>query len=132
MPKGPIRRAQLISPFGVGSMVVVRDGTSVMTAGLDHWYEREDGETDSRDIDIEEYKFDEWRLQRLLRVSHFRLPPDYRSRRRAGDFRNSRDSADWLCATGLSRGGRTSGGGPTCGGPLGPTVACLPVPNGRG
>lgn len=85
MPKGPIRRAQLISPFGVGSMVVVRDGTSVMTAGLDHWYEREDGETDSRDIDVEEYKFDEWRLQQLLGVSHFRLPPDYRSRRRAGE-----------------------------------------------
>ena len=66
-------------------MVVVRDGTSVMTAGLDHWYEREDGETDSRDIDVEEYKFDEWRLQQLLGVSHFRLPPDYRSRRRAGE-----------------------------------------------
>jgi len=85
MPKGPIRRAHLISPFGIGAMVVVRDGTSIMTAGLDHWYEREDGETDSRDIDKEEYKFDEWRLQHLLGVSHFRLPPDYRSRRRAGE-----------------------------------------------
>jgi len=78
MPKGPIRRAQLISPFGVGAMVVVRDGTSIMTAGLDHWYEREDGETDPRFLDIEEYRFQEWRLERLLGVNHFRLPPDYR------------------------------------------------------
>lgn len=75
MPKGPIRRAQLISPFGVGAMVVVRDGTSIMTAGLDHWYEREDG--DDR-LDIAEYQFQEWRLERLLGVNHFRLPPDYR------------------------------------------------------
>ena len=34
MSKGPIRRSQLIVPFGVGSMVVVRDGTSVISGGL--------------------------------------------------------------------------------------------------
>lgn len=84
MPKGPVRRAQLISPFGVGAMLVVRDGTSVMTAGLDHWFEREDGDTDARVIDPNEFVFEEWRLQQLLRVNHFRLPPDFR-RPRAGE-----------------------------------------------
>jgi len=76
MPKGPIRRAQLIAPYGVGAMMVVRDGTSLITAGLDHWYEREDSETAE---DISEYRIEEWRLERDLEVSHFRLPPDFRT-----------------------------------------------------
>jgi len=43
MPNGPIRRAQLIATFGVGAMVVVRGGISLVAAGLDHWYESETG-----------------------------------------------------------------------------------------
>jgi hypothetical protein len=78
MTKFPIRRAQLIAPFGVGAMLVIRDGTSVITAGLDHWYKREDVDTDSRDLDDTEYIFEEWRLQKFLNVDHFRLPPDFR------------------------------------------------------
>ncbi len=88
MPKGPLRRAQLIAPFGVGAMVVVRDGTSVISGGLDHWFERESGEIDSRSLDPQEFIFEEWRLQRLLRVHHFCLPPDYRERRRGLDLPN--------------------------------------------
>jgi hypothetical protein len=68
MPNGPIRRAQLIAPFGVGAMVVVRDGLSLITAGLDHWYKREDGGQG----DIREFKEEEWRLSRQLGVNHFR------------------------------------------------------------
>ena len=75
MPKGPIRRAQLIAPYGVGAMIVVRDGTSLITAGLDHWYEREDHEATEDDF---EYRVEEWRLQQELNVNHFRLPPDFR------------------------------------------------------
>ncbi|NEU73110.1 DUF1998 domain-containing protein [Hassallia byssoidea VB512170] len=75
MPKGPIRRAQLIAPFGVGAMVVVRDGTSLITAGIDHWYKREDG---SEANDKSEFRIDEWRLAALLEVDYFRLPPDFR------------------------------------------------------
>ncbi|MBE8992009.1 hypothetical protein [Nostoc sp. LEGE 12450] len=75
MHKGPIRRAQLIAPFGVGAMVVVRDGTSLITAGLDHWYEREDG---NRTDDKSEFRVDEWRLAQSLEMDHFRLPPDFR------------------------------------------------------
>jgi hypothetical protein len=75
MPKGPIRRAQLIAPFGVGAMLVVRDGTSLITAGLDHWYKREDG---SDAEDKSEFRVDEWRLAQSLGVDHFRLPPEFR------------------------------------------------------
>lgn len=72
MTTGGIRRAQLISPFGVGSMNVLVGGSSVVTAGLDHWF-------DGDNIDLHDYKIDEWRLERRLGVRHFRLPPDYRT-----------------------------------------------------
>lgn len=74
-PSGPVRRAQLIAPFGVGAMVTVPGGTSLMVAGLDYWYKNHDG---SEISDVEEFKFEEWRLQSLLGVGHLRLPPDYR------------------------------------------------------
>ena len=38
MTAGKMRRAQLVTPFGVGAMSVLVDGTSVITAGLDHWF----------------------------------------------------------------------------------------------
>lgn len=72
----PIRRGQLIRPFGVGSLVVGPDGASMITAGLDHWYEREGG--DRHNLDADEFRIDEWRLQADLGVDHFRLPPDLR------------------------------------------------------
>lgn len=76
MSKNPIRRAQLIAPFGVGAMMVVQDGTSLISGGLDHWYK---SETDTKSkIDMEEFRIEEWRLQKMLGVNHFRLPPDYR------------------------------------------------------
>lgn len=78
MASGPIRRAQLIAPFGTGAMITVRDGTSLISAGLDHWFKREDGDPDSRSIDPNEYVVEEWRLQKQLQVDHFRLPPDFR------------------------------------------------------
>jgi hypothetical protein len=75
MAKNPVRRSQLVTPFGVGAMIVVQGGIGLLTAGLDHWYKREDGTAGVRE---QEYIIEEWRLQRLLRVDHFRLPPDYR------------------------------------------------------
>ena len=75
MAKNPVRRSQLVAPFGVGAMIVVQGGIGLLTAGLDHWYKREDG---TGGVEDEEYIIEEWRLQRLLRVDHFRLPPDYR------------------------------------------------------
>ena len=76
MDKGALRRAQLVSPFGVGAMSVLVDGTSVITAGLDHWFEHRDK---SRLV-IEEYQEHDWRLESRLRVNEFRLAPDYRQK----------------------------------------------------
>jgi hypothetical protein len=67
-------------------MVIVRDGTSVISGGLDHWYERE-GEGEP--IDAEEFKIEEWRLQRRLGVDHFRQPPDYRDGNQAEEVPNT-------------------------------------------
>lgn len=76
---GPIRRSQLIAPFGVGSIVTMRGGMNLMAAGLDHWYERESTlASASADVDSSEFYLHEPRLERLLNVDHFRLPPDFR------------------------------------------------------
>lgn len=64
-------------PFGVGAMMVVKDGTSIITAGLDHWYKRDDARHSQ--VNVDEFVIHEWRLERLLRVGHFRLPPDFRT-----------------------------------------------------
>ena len=79
-----IRRSQLIRPFGVGALAVGTDGASMITAGLDHWYERED--RDDQALDPQEFKVEEPRLQGSLGVNHFRQPPDLRWR----GFRNTR------------------------------------------
>jgi hypothetical protein len=84
MSSGLVRRGQLIAPFGVGALTVVPNGTSLIAAGLDHWYEREDTGDDSQTVDLDEYRLEEWRLQAALRVSHLRLPPDWRTRKRFG------------------------------------------------
>lgn len=80
MTKGPVRRAQVIAPFGVGAILTVPGGTSLMCAGLDHWFDRE---PDSGLGEIEEEAFvrHEWRLEKALDVDSFRLPPDYRKHR---------------------------------------------------
>jgi len=60
-------------------MLVTPDGSSLIGAGLDHWYESEI--SDGRVIDPAEFRFAEWRLERELGVDWFGLPPDYRARR---------------------------------------------------
>ena len=67
----PIRRGQLISPFGVGALVDFRGDESLMTAGLDEW-------PFARDECPRDWLVREERLQARLDVTHFRLPPDYR------------------------------------------------------
>ncbi|MBT2636697.1 DUF1998 domain-containing protein [Bacillus sp. ISL-39] len=74
----PVRRAQLIAPFGPGAMTVTKEGVSVICAGIDHWYKDIYGEYDN--VDINHFKIYEWRLERLLQVDHFRLPPDFRKK----------------------------------------------------
>ncbi|MDB4234131.1 DUF1998 domain-containing protein [Alphaproteobacteria bacterium] len=73
----PIRRSQLIRPYGVGALYTQKNDTGVITCGLDHWYKKEGKETP----DISEFEINiEWRLQRQLGVSHFRSPPEYRDK----------------------------------------------------
>lgn len=85
MSGSKIRRAQLVSPFGVGAMSVLVNGTSVVTAGLDHWYPE-----DSPDFDSSEYIEHDWRLEARLHVSEFRLPPGFRPSGDGDDNRNVR------------------------------------------
>jgi hypothetical protein len=68
-------------------MVVIKGGTSLIACGLDHWYKRESG--DKEQLDPQEYVVEEYRLQRLLDVHNFRLPPDYRERQRGVGVPNS-------------------------------------------
>ncbi|RKS05902.1 uncharacterized protein DUF1998 [Nocardiopsis sp. Huas11] len=74
MTSGSIRRSQLISPFGVGAMTVLVDGTSVISAGLDYWFRpaREDDE-----VNPAEFRIEEWRLRNRLKVDYFQAPPPY-------------------------------------------------------
>jgi len=69
----PIRRSQLISPYGIGSIVNFRNDESLMVAGLDAWeevYNTYDGHR--------EFIINEPRLLKRLNVKELRLPPDYR------------------------------------------------------
>lgn len=94
MPNWPIRRGQLIAPFGVGAMVMMRGGVSLVTAGLDHWFEREDPDLPS--IDLEEFFVREDRLAKQLGVHHFYQPPDYRKPRKRETIPNSAITVPFL------------------------------------
>lgn len=75
MISGDMRRAQLIAPFGVGAMHVLADGTSVVTAGLDHWFPQQ---ADGR-FDLAAFVVDEPRLRRHLEIDGLYEPPDFRA-----------------------------------------------------
>ena len=90
MAPGQIRRAQLVTPFGVGAMSVLVDGSSVITAGLEHWFPR-----DNQDLVLEDFVVHDWRLEARLKVKEFRLPPDHRPGS-ATDRRNSKLSVPVL------------------------------------
>ena len=71
--KKPIRRAQLISPWGIGQMINFPKDESLMVAGLDLWEEK------FRKIsELDEFIISEERLAKRLGVIDFRLPPDFR------------------------------------------------------
>ncbi|WP_082661287.1 MULTISPECIES: DUF1998 domain-containing protein [unclassified Rhodococcus (in: high G+C Gram-positive bacteria)] len=84
MSTGNMRRSQLVSPFGVGALSILVNGSSVITAGLDHWFES--GDLDN--LYPDEFLVPEWRLQERLKVGALRLPPDYRRLRRDTGQRN--------------------------------------------
>jgi hypothetical protein len=83
-----VRRSQFISPFGIGALQVLRNGISVITAGLDHWYETNAG-VPIGNRDLTEFRIDEWRLQQALDVDYFMMPPDYRIAIYGGENKNT-------------------------------------------
>lgn len=74
--KRPIRRAQLISPWGVGAIVPFPNDESLMIAGLDMW--RFGNNPD-------EFVLKDERLQNKLGVRELRQPPDFRDPKTADD-----------------------------------------------
>lgn len=72
--KRPVRRAQLITTFGVGAIVDFRGPESMMTAGLEVW----PCAGLSKDH-VPEIVVREPRLEARLAVDHFRLPPSFES-----------------------------------------------------
>ena len=64
----PVRRGQLISPFGVGAITDFRNDEALMCAGLDRWFT---APPDPALIITEE------RLQARLQCDHFVKPPDF-------------------------------------------------------
>lgn len=66
----PVRRAQLITPFGVGSMVDFPGDVSLMGAGIDAWPLADQACPP-------DWLVTEERLQQRLGVTHFRQPPEY-------------------------------------------------------
>ena len=73
MFSSPIRRAQLIAPFGVGALLMTKEGVSLIGAGLDHWFDETDDQ--STPLDCEQFYIEEWRLQRSLDVDFFDCRP---------------------------------------------------------
>lgn len=71
--KKPIRRSQLISPWGVGQMINFPKDESLMVLGLDMWEEKF-----LTISELDEFKVTEERLAKRLGVKEFRLPPDFR------------------------------------------------------
>lgn len=72
-----LRRNQLIAPFGVGAIHILRGGKAVVTAGLDHWFkDPNNANAAAKPEQISVVRIiDEPRLQARLHVDHFRLPP---------------------------------------------------------
>lgn len=65
----PIRRSQLISPWGVGAIVPFPEDESLMIAGLDMW---------TFGKDKSEFIIKDERLEKRLGVKELRCPPDFR------------------------------------------------------
>ncbi|MFC4454087.1 DUF1998 domain-containing protein [Deinococcus sonorensis] len=89
MREAPLRRAQLITTTGVGALTVDKLGRTLVCGGLDYWFRRtSDQGTTARSLD--EFRVQEWRLEALLGVDTFRLPPDYRTPNHAGTVPNTK------------------------------------------
>ena len=66
-----MRRAHLITPFGVGALSTMVNGVTVITASLDAWFYDFNGNY----IEPQDMEIQDWRLHKQLHISNLRLPP---------------------------------------------------------
>ncbi len=71
------RKGQLIHTFGTGAMQINKDGVSMITCGLDHWFESDNTQYALDDSTIKKFELTDERLQKKLNVTAFRVPPDF-------------------------------------------------------
>jgi len=81
----PVRRGQLITTYGPGSISIGPEGIPLLVAGLDEWFTPWPG---GSTVDISKLAFSDARLEMRLGVSSFRLPPDYKAGRADSDKSN--------------------------------------------
>ncbi len=77
-----VRSTQVLSPFGVGQIVNFPEELSVMVCGLNLWDETIAQGKINRGVDSiseEELRFNETRLQKVLNVSYFVKPFEYKT-----------------------------------------------------
>jgi hypothetical protein len=75
----PMRKGQLVTPFGPGSLTGTTSGFNVVICGADQFFKRESEDVRDREtINPDEFEINDWRLAKELGVDFFRSPPDYR------------------------------------------------------
>ncbi len=74
----PIRRSQLISPFGIGAMVDFPKDESLMPAGLDAWPRAKEECPPESGWLIREERLEARLSKPGQPITHFRMPPDHR------------------------------------------------------
>lgn len=80
--RNTLRRSQLISPFGVGSLLTQEDGISVVICGLDFWLPIE--QTDRASLEIQDD-----RLKERLKVAMLYKPASLPERVESSEFRSA-------------------------------------------
>jgi hypothetical protein len=77
----PLRRSQLITTFGPGSLIITPEGEATLVGALDKWYH---DINENRISNIDEYEVFEPRIKSILKVDRLLLPPDYRQYQKNG------------------------------------------------
>lgn len=86
MRLNPLRRSQLVAPFGPGALHILEGGVAVLTGGLDDWFKDRKGTPAEHDEIIKgKLIIHEPRLEELLGVSHFRVAPGPENRNNSDD-----------------------------------------------
>ena len=76
--KHPVRRSQVVSPFGTGNITSTISGRSVVIGGTENFFKREIDDIETTDVIVDRFIVHDWRLEKELNVDHFRLPPTWK------------------------------------------------------